>query len=124
MTSGELLIQHSSPRSIRRRGTRCDRIVARLLAPQIDRDVAQGTPSWSTPTHPARAMQLTSSRSRHSLELLVERAEQRAPSSMSAAVALCREQVRNALPEIRAISAWLRTAERSMRGASRCCARS
>ena len=60
-------------------------------------------------------MQLTSNRSRHSLarslELLVERAEQRTPSSMSAAVAPCREQVRNALPEIRAISARLRTAE-------------
>ena len=60
-------------------------------------------------------MQLTSNRSRQSLarslELLVERAEQRAPSGMSAAVAPCREQVRNALPEIRAISGRLRTAE-------------
>ena len=115
MRTAELLIQHSSPRSIRRRETHYDRIVARLLAPRIDRDLAQGTPSRSTVTHAARAMQLTSNRSRHSLarslELLVERAEQRAPSCMSAAVAPCREQVRNALPEIRAISAWLRTAE-------------
>ena len=58
-------------------------------------------------------MQLTTSRSRHSLarslDALVERAEQAAPSCLSAAIRPCHEQVRDA--EIRAISAWLRTAE-------------
>ena len=92
-----------------------DRIVARLLALWIDRDLARGALSWSTVTHAARAVQLTNGRSRHSLarslELLVERAERAAPSCMSAAIPPCREQVRDALPEIRAISAWLRTAE-------------
>jgi hypothetical protein len=89
--------------------------VARLLAPRIDHDLARGALSWSTVTHAARAVQLTTGRSRHSLarslDALVERAERPAPSGMSAAIAPCREQVRNALPEIRAISAWLRTAE-------------
>ena len=116
MRTAELPIPHSSPPSIRRREPHCDdRIVCRLLAPHIDPDLAHGTPSRSPVTDAARAVQLTSSRSRHSLarslELLVERAEQRAPSSTNAAVAPCREQVRNALPEIRAISARLRTAE-------------
>jgi len=116
MRTAELFIPHWSPRSPRRHEPHWDdRIVARLLAPRIDRDLAEGTPSWSTVTHAARAAQLTSGRSRHSLarslELLAERAEQAAPSCMSAAIAPCRAQVRDALPEIRAISACLRTAE-------------
>ena len=45
-----------------------------------------------------------------SLELLLERAEQ-AELRLSAAIPPCREQVRNALPEIMAISALLRSAE-------------
>jgi len=116
MRTAELLIQHLSPRTPRRQEPHWDdRIVARLLAPRIDRDLAQGTLSRSTVTHAARAVQLTDGRGRRSLarslQLLVERAERTAPSGMSAAIAPCREQVRNALPEIRAISAWLRTAE-------------
>jgi hypothetical protein len=115
MRTAQLPIPHSSPPSPRRQEPHWeDRIVARLLAPWSDRDLANVALSWSPVTH-ARAMQLTTSRSRHSLarslELLVERAEQAPPSCMSAAIPPCREQVRDALPEIRAISAWLRTAE-------------
>ena len=59
-------------------------------------------------------MQVTGWRRRRSLarslELLVERAEQ-AELRLSAAIPPCREQVRNALPEIMAISALLRSAE-------------
>jgi hypothetical protein len=46
-----------------------------------------------------------------SLELLVERAEQSELWGLSAAIPPCREQVRHALPEIMAISAFLRSAE-------------
>jgi hypothetical protein len=116
MKTAELLIPQSSSPSPRRQEPHWDnRIAARLLALRIDRDLAEVTSSASPVTRAALAMQLTSSRSRHSLarslDLLVERAEQRGPSWMSAAVAPCHEQVRNALPEIRAISGRLRTAE-------------
>jgi len=116
MRTAELIVPPRSPRSPRHRGPhRHDRIVARLLAAWIDRDLARETVSLSTVTHAARAGQWTSGRSRRSLarslDLLVERAERAAPSHISAAILPCREQVRDALPEIMAISARLRTAE-------------
>jgi hypothetical protein len=115
MRTAELPIPHSSPRSPRRQEPPWDdRIVARLLAPWLDRDLAEATLFRSPVTHAARAVQLTSSRRpslARSLDALVERADQAAPSSMSAALRPCREQVRDALPEIKAISARLRTAE-------------
>jgi hypothetical protein len=55
MRTAELLFPHSSPRSPRRQEPHWEnRIVARLLAPSIDRDLAEATLSWS-PGHPCRA---------------------------------------------------------------------
>ena len=92
-----------------------DHIVGRLLAPCIDPELAEGTSSRSTVAHAARAAQLIGRRSRHSLarslELLVEGAEQPELSGRRRAIPPCLEQVRDALPEIRMICAWLRSAE-------------
>jgi hypothetical protein len=89
-----------------------DRIVARLLAPWIDRELAEGRTSWPTVAHAARALQLTSTRRRgslaRSLELLVERAEEPPRPFRGAASPPCREQVRNALPLILALASRLR----------------
>jgi hypothetical protein len=89
-----------------------DRIVARLLAPWIDRELADGTTTWSTVAHAARAVQLTSTRSRNSLarslEQLVERAEEPPTPFRSAAIPPCREQVRHALPVILELASRLR----------------
>jgi len=110
-----VLTPHRSSRSTRdRRPHWDDRIVARILAPWIDCELAAGEHTWSTVAHAARAVQLTSRRSRRSvarsLELLAERAEQPA-APRSAAIPPCREQVREALPEIMRISTWLRFGE-------------
>jgi hypothetical protein len=90
-----------------------DNIVARALAPWIDRELAAGERTWSTVAHPARAVQLTSRRRRslaQALELLAERAEQPA-AGRSTAIPPCHEQVREALPEITHVAACLRSAE-------------
>ena len=80
MRTAELPIPHRVPRSTRRHKPLWEnRIVARALAPRIDRELARGTPSWSTVVYATRAVHLTGTRSRcslaRSLELLVEHAE-------------------------------------------------
>jgi hypothetical protein len=86
---------------------------ALLRAPSIDRQLAGGVPSWSSPRHAARALQLTGARRRkataRSLERLLEQCEARVPFGRSAAIPPCREQVRDALAEIMAITAYLRS---------------
>jgi hypothetical protein len=99
-----------------RRGSRpLAGLAARLRAPSLDRQLASGVPSWCCPRHAARALQLTSMRRRctaaRSLEALIERSEERPPRGRSAAIPPCREQVRDALPEIMAITARLRSTE-------------
>ena len=63
--------------------------------------------------HAARALQLTSDRSRRglarSLERLIEQSERPPAPFRGAAVQPCREQVREALPEILAIASRLRS---------------
>jgi hypothetical protein len=88
-------------------------LLAHVRALWIDRELAQGVAPWRSPAHAARALQLTTGRRRRGLaaglERLVEHAEQ--PASRfrhSGAVPPCREQVREALPVILAITSRLR----------------
>ncbi len=88
---------------------------ARLRACAIDKELARGVPSWSSPVHAARSLQLTSGRSRaalaRSLDDLVARAGlPRGHFFGTAAIAPCREQVSHALPQILEITARLRRA--------------
>ncbi len=88
-------------------------ILARLRAPWLDRHLAAGAVPWRSPTHAARALQLTGERSRRglarALERLAERAERSAPPFLSAAVPPCAEQVLAARPAILEIAARLRS---------------
>ena len=97
------------------RSRRFASLAARLRAPLLDRQLAAGVPSWRSAQHASRALQLTNARRRRtlgaSLERLTERAERPLAPLSSAAIPPCREQVRDALPEIMAMSAILRSAE-------------
>jgi hypothetical protein len=89
---------------------------ARLRASAIDRELARGMPSWRSPVHVARSLQVTSVRSRaalaHSLDDLAKRAGlPRSHSFGSAVIEPCHEQVRHALPQIRDLTARLRSRE-------------
>jgi hypothetical protein len=86
---------------------RCHRLsplLAHLRAPWLDRQLADGIASWHSPAHAARALQLTSARTRkalaRSLERLVEQAEEPPRSARSAVILPCRPQVREARPII------------------------
>lgn len=88
-------------------------LLAHLRGPWIDRQLAQGIAPWRSPTHAARALQLTTCRRRRALaaglERLVEEAELPARHFRHSAVTSpCREQVREALPLILAIASRLR----------------
>lgn len=113
---------HQAPRrgAATRRGSRpLAALAARLRAPSLDRQLASGVPAWRSPRHAARALRLTTMRRRRatarSLERLVERSEERSEErparGRSAAIPPCREQVREALPEIMAVTAQLRSTE-------------
>jgi hypothetical protein len=86
---------------------------ARLRAPWLDRELAAGIASWRSPVHAARALQLTSDRSRRgwagSLERLVKEVEQPPTALCRAVVPPCREQVREARPVILAVASRLRS---------------
>ena len=85
-----------------RRHSRPPRLLARLRAPWLDRQLAAGIAPWRSPTHAARALQLTSARTRkalaRSLERLVEQAEEPPTPARSAVIEPCRPQVREARP--------------------------
>jgi hypothetical protein len=86
---------------------------ARLRAGSLDRELAGGVPSWASPLHAARALQLTDGRHRTklagSLERIVDHASRpRADFIGSAAVPPCREQVWDAMPQLLEIAARLR----------------
>lgn len=78
------------------------RLLAHLRAPRLDRQLADGVASWHSSTHAARALQLTSARTRkafaRSLERLVEQAEEPPTPARSAVIEPCRPQVREARP--------------------------
>ncbi|MHB8233914.1 MAG: hypothetical protein ACYDHT_04600 [Solirubrobacteraceae bacterium] len=85
---------------------------ARLRTGTLDRRLAAGTPPWQAPVLAARALQLTSDRRRHSLarslDRLAELSKRPAPRAVSAVVPVCRDQVRESLPEIRRLAERLR----------------
>ena len=85
---------------------------ARLRAPRLDRQLSCGTLSWRSPVHAARSLQLTSDRRRLrlavSLERLIELTEQ-PPAFRGSVVPPCREQARDAKPQIAAIAGRLRS---------------
>jgi hypothetical protein len=84
------------------RHPRAARLLAHLRAPRLDRQLADGVAPWHSPTHAARALQLTGARTRRalarSLERLVEQAEEPPPPARSAVIEPCRPQVREARP--------------------------
>jgi hypothetical protein len=97
----------------RRRLQRARSLMARLRAPRLDRQLATGSEPWQSPVHAARALQLTSNRSRRTLartlEKLVERAEEPPALYLSAVVPPCRQQVREARPLMLTLAARLRS---------------
>jgi hypothetical protein len=102
-----------------------DRLVARLLAPWLDRELADGELDETarrtlSEAHAARAAQLTRDRNRRSvarrLDRLIARAETpRHASSLVASITAgsspCRDQVRQATPLIASLAARLRSGE-------------
>ncbi|HUO69865.1 MAG TPA: hypothetical protein VMU39_03730 [Solirubrobacteraceae bacterium] len=88
--------------------------LSHLLAPRIDRELAAGVPSWSSPAHAARSLQLSSPRSRRalaeSLERLAEDARKPRMRVASAVIPPCRDQVRDAFPLIGVLADRLRSA--------------
>jgi hypothetical protein len=95
------------------RHPRAARLLAHLRAPWLDRQLAAGVASWHSPTHAARALQLTSARNRtalaRSLERLVEQAEEPPTPARSAVIEPCRPQVREARPIILTMAFRLRS---------------
>ena len=81
-----------------------DRLIARMLAPWLDDELARGMGAALSEAHSARAAQLTGERARravaHDLDTLVERAQNPRPASLIPLVPPCREQVRDAMPLI------------------------
>jgi hypothetical protein len=100
-------------RRLRRRYQPSAWLLAHVLAPWIDRELAQGVASWRSPAHAERALQLTTSRRRRTLAAGLERLVKHAQQPIgqfrhSAVIPPCREQVREALPLILAITSQLR----------------
>lgn len=100
-------------RHLRRRYEPAAWLLARVRAPWIDRELARGVPPWRSPTHAARAQQLTTTRRRHALasglQCIIEQTEQPASThQITAVIPPCPEQVRDALPLIFAITSRLR----------------
>jgi hypothetical protein len=97
-----------------------DRLIARMLAPWLDRELAERRGGEFSEAHAARAEQLASERTRRSLastlDRLIERAENpprasRTIPSLFAGVPPCRDQVREATTLIVSIAAGLRSGE-------------
>ena len=116
MRGAQVLVSARSAGSDRRHRRRWeDRLVARVLARRLDRELAGGIAPWSSGAHAARAVQLTSDRSRRalarSLERLIEDVEKPRSRFMSAAIAPCAAQVRQAMPLILALASRLCSAQ-------------
>ena len=105
-----------APRESRIAPRPLDAARALLRAGALDRELARGVPSWRSPVHAARSLQLTSRRGRaaiaSSLDDLVARSGlPRRHLFGSAAIEPCREQVWHALPRILEITSRLRRSE-------------
>jgi hypothetical protein len=98
-------------------------LIARVRAPQIDRQLATGVAPWRSPAHAARAVQLTSATRRNALAGSLERLlrdASRPPIRFSAVIPPCREQVLEAREAIAALVALLRSGDPiDARGAAR-----
>jgi AraC-like DNA-binding protein len=101
-----------------RKPTLEDRVIARLLASWLDRelaDLALADRTGLSEAHAARARQLTSEHTRTSvaqtLDRLMERAENPRTLAPWAGKPPCRDQVRDAAPLITALAARLRSPE-------------
>jgi hypothetical protein len=92
-----------------------DRLVARMLAPWLDEELARGIGASLSEAHAARAEQLTGERARRavarSLDRLVDRAQNPRPAALIPLVPPCREQVRDAMPLILKIRSLLVSGE-------------
>jgi hypothetical protein len=101
--------------SRRRRPTLEDRLIARVLAPWLDHELARGLGTSLSEAHAARAKQLTTKRTRRalavSLDRLVDRAQNPRRGFLTGVVAPCPEQVLEAMPLILSIRSRLRSTE-------------
>jgi len=104
-----------SGRHHHRKPTLEDRLIARMLAPWLDAEVARGMSASLSAAHAARAEQLTGEHVRRAvaraLDRLVDRAENPRPVSLIRLVPPCREQVRGAMPLIVAVRSRLLSGE-------------
>jgi hypothetical protein len=86
---------------------------ARLRGPWLDPQFATGVRAWTSSTHAARALQLTSDRNRYaiarSLERLLKEVDRPSVAYRGGPIPLCRSQVREAQPEILSIAARMRS---------------
>jgi hypothetical protein len=98
-------------RPARTRPTR--RLSAWVRGPWIDAQLAAGVPPWQTPSHAARALQLTSRRRRRvlaqALERLVEDARRPRTPLFDPSIRPRHDQVVPATPLMRSIAARLRS---------------
>jgi len=94
-----------------RRPTLEDRLIARMLAPWLDEELARGIGASLSEAHAARAEQLTGERVRRelarTLDKLVDRAQNPRPAYLSPLVRPCPEQVLDAMPLILSIRSRL-----------------
>jgi len=105
-----------SARPRRRSGpTLEDRLIAHLLAPWLDRELARGLEEPVSEAHSARAEQLSGTHERRAvgrlLDRMVRRAEEPTWAFPRVFVAPCRDQVRHAMPVIASIRSRLRSTE-------------
>lgn len=102
-------------RSCRRRSSLEDRLIARMLAPWLDGELARGLGTSLSEAHAARAAQLTTKHTRRavavSLDRLVDRAENPRRGFLTWVVQPCPEQVLEAVPLIVSIRSRLRSTE-------------
>ena len=73
MRSTPALASPSIPALTVRRLPQLTRLLARLRSPKLDKELAAGAASWSSPVHAARALQLTGTRHRRALARSLER---------------------------------------------------
>ncbi len=99
----------------RRRSSLEDRLIARMLAPWLDGELARGLGTSLSEAHAARAEQLTTKHTRRamavSLDRLVDRAENPRRGFLTWVVQPCPEQVLEAVPLIVSIRSRLRSTE-------------
>jgi hypothetical protein len=92
-----------------------DRLIARMLAPWLDRELADGLGGSLSEAHAARADQLSSEHARRALARLLDRLVDRAQEPSRAFPHLfivpCQDQVQRAMPAIDLIRSRLHSAE-------------